>query len=163
MTVFSNIKSAGEVFWFGNTLILIKTSSRAGQDGLCVIEHWMPYGDSPPMHVHRNEDELFFILEGEVRFIVDGQEKVGRVGDSLLAPKGLPHSYCVESRDGARMLTVTRGADFENMLRLSSRPSQRFELPTRSAPTPAVIDALVATCAANGIDIVGTPLQPKTF
>ena len=41
--------------------------------------------------------------------------------------------------------------------------AQRFELPTRSAPTPEVIDALVATCAANGIDIVGTPLQPKTF
>jgi len=59
MTMTSGTITGKELFWFNNTLVAIQISSHAGADGICVVEHRMPHGDSPPLHVHRNEDEVF--------------------------------------------------------------------------------------------------------
>lgn len=158
MTVNQNIKSGAELFWFNATLVAIQLSSKAGRDGICVVEHRMPYGDSPPLHVHRNEDEIFHILQGKMRFVVDGQETIGLPGQTVLAPKGLPHTFKVESVAGAHCLTITRGPDFEMLLRTMGRPADRAELPPAAAPTPEQIAALVKCAAENNIDIVGAPL-----
>ncbi|MDX8468984.1 cupin domain-containing protein [Mesorhizobium sp. VK23B] len=147
-----------ELLWFNNTLVAIQVSSAEGEDGICVIEHRLPYGDSPPLHVHRNEDEIFHILEGRMRFVVDGRERVAGAGETIIAPKGQPHTYRVESPEGAHTLTVTRGANFETMVRLASRLAERPELPRPAAPTPEMIAALTRLCGENGIDIVGAPM-----
>ncbi|MBZ9679876.1 cupin domain-containing protein [Mesorhizobium sp. B2-3-14] len=159
MTMTVGTITGKELFWFNNTLVAIRISSAEGEDGICVVEHRMPHGDSPPLHVHRHEDEVFHILEGQLRVRIDGQERVAGTGETLIAPKGLPHTYRVESPEGARALTVTRGRGFETMLRQASRPAGQPELPPLSEPTPEMIEALVRICAENGIDIVGSPLS----
>ena len=68
------------------------------------------------------------------------------------------HTYRVESPEGARTLTVTRGSDFETMLRQAGRSAEQPELPPQMEPTPEIIAVLVQLCAKNGIDIVGPPL-----
>ncbi|TGV96274.1 cupin domain-containing protein, partial [Mesorhizobium sp. M2E.F.Ca.ET.154.01.1.1] len=115
-------------------------------------------GDSPPLHVHLNEDEIFHILEGRMRFQINGHERIVGSGETVIAPKGLPHTFKVESPEGAHTLTVTRGADFETMVRKASRPAERPELPQPAAPTPEMIEALTRLCAENGIDIIGPPM-----
>ncbi len=159
MNAIANIESSPKALWFGNTLVEIKLSASEGQDGISIIEHWMPYGDSPPVHIHRNEDEIFHILKGTVRFWVDGVERIAHAGETVLAPKGVPHSYRAESQDGVQCLTITRGSDFETMVREASRPATRAGLPEASAPTPEMVEFLTATCVRNGIDIVGAPLS----
>lgn len=159
MTMINRTIAGKELLWFNNTLVAIHVSSSEGDDGLCVVEHQMPNGDSPPLHVHRHEDEVFHILEGRMRFIIDGQMRIAVAGETVIAPKGLPHTFKVESPEGARTLTVTRGADFESLLRDASRPAERPELPPQMEPTPDAIAVLVQFCATNGIDIVGPPLS----
>ncbi|WP_042777061.1 cupin domain-containing protein [Sinorhizobium fredii] len=158
MTMSSNGIEGKELFWFNNTLVAIHISSSKGSDGLCVVEHHMPYADSPPLHVHRREDEVFHILEGRMRFHIDGRERIAGAGETVIAPKGLAHTFRVESSDGARCLTITRGSDFETLLRQMGRLADRPELPPQSAPTPEIIVALTRCCTANGIDIIGAPL-----
>jgi quercetin dioxygenase-like cupin family protein len=92
--------------WFLNTQVTIRVSSRDGSDGISVLEHRASHGDSPPLHIHYDEDEIFHVLEGEVRYRVGDQEHRARAGETLLTPKGIPHTYKVES-DEARMLTIT--------------------------------------------------------
>ena len=152
------VDAGRELRWFGNTLVSINLSSSAGADGIAVIEHWMPFGEAPPLHVHHREDEIFHILEGEMRFRVGDEDLVAVAGETLIAPKGVPHAFRVESVAGARCLTITRGADFETMLKAASRPAAAPGLPEAAAPTPDVIDMLVRICAQNQIDIVGSPL-----
>ena len=144
--------------WFGNSRVAIRVASIDGADGLSVIEHWMPHGDSPPLHIHRAEDELFHILEGRLRFRVGVREFEAGPGETLLAPKGVAHHYRVVSPEGAHCLTVTRGADFETMVRSVSRPATGEGLPDHVVPDAAMIGALTRACAANGIDIIGPPL-----
>ncbi|WAX94064.1 cupin domain-containing protein [Aminobacter sp. NyZ550] len=159
MTMHAKTDSDGELLWFAGSLATIKVSGEAGADTISVIEHLMPYGSSPPLHIHVNEDEVFHILDGVMRFNVGGKEFFGRAGQTMMAPKGVPHSYRVESAEGARCLTVTTRGDFERLVREIGVPTDKAEFPLEVAPTPEAIKALTEACARNGIDIIGAPLS----
>jgi quercetin dioxygenase-like cupin family protein len=145
--------------WFLNTLVTIRVSSEEGSDGLSLLENLAPRGDSPPLHIHHTEDELFHILEGELRFRVGDEELRVRAGDTVLAPKGVPHTCLVESERG-RWLVATAHGDFERFVRSFSRPAERAELPEPSPPpTHEHAEALAAACREHGIELVGPPLH----
>src|SRR5213078_3136753 len=146
--------------WFQNSLVTIRVSMSDGQDGISVLEHRVPYGFSPPLHLHRAEDEVLHVLEGEFRVKIKDQEHRLGAGDVLLAPKGVPHTYRVEPVHGGRCLTITVRGDFEHFVRAVSRPAERSELPEPSGPPSAdAIQALRANAAKYGIELVGPPLQ----
>ncbi len=151
--------NSGELFWFKGTLVNVRLSWNTGEDRVSVVEHYMPYGESPPLHIHRNEDEVFHILEGSMLIHIDGTERIAQAGETVLAPKGKPHSFRVESRDGARCLTITSGGDLENMIREMGERALDNGFPPKVEATPAMIAALTEACARNGIDIIGAPLS----
>jgi len=156
------MSSAETALWFLNTRVRIVVPSQLGADRLSVIKHWAPYGDSPPLHIHDTEDEVFHVLEGHVRFSLEGGVHDVGAGQTILAPKGLPHSYVVESKDGAKWLTVTRPGDFEALVRDVSRPATAAGLPEPSGPpTPEMAAHLAETCARHNIRLVGEPLRPR--
>ncbi|MDR7414984.1 MAG: cupin domain-containing protein [Armatimonadota bacterium] len=145
--------------WFLDTLVTVRVSWAENADHISVLEHRAPAGDSPPLHVHHTEDEVFCILEGALRLHVGGEDRTVGAGQVLLAPKGIAHTYRVESPDGARWLTVTAQRDFENFVRAMARPAPRPELPPPSGPpTPEAAEALMETARRFGIEIVGPPL-----
>lgn len=151
------IPADGEL-WFGNSRVAIRVATADGADGVCVIEHWLPHGEAPPLHVHLTEDEVFHVLEGTMRFVVGGVERIAGPGETVLAPKGVPHAFRVVSPAGARCLTVTANGDFERMIRAASRPATAPGLPPQAPLTPTAIALLSKHCADNEITILGEPL-----
>jgi quercetin dioxygenase-like cupin family protein len=146
--------------WFLDTLLAIRIAHNEGQDGISLIEQWAPYGDSPPLHFHRTEDEAFHVIEGELRIRVEQNERRLGPGQSLLALKGVAHTYRVESAQGAHWLVITTHGDFERFVRALARPAEQPTLPPRSGePTPEAIQRLTETARAHGIEIVGPPLH----
>lgn len=100
------------------------------------------------------------LLEGELRFQVGPHELRLYPGQSLLAPKGVAHTYRVESSSGARWLTVTTRTDFERFVRALARPAEQPTLPPPAGePTPEAIQRLTETAQGHGIEIVGPPLH----
>ena len=158
MNAIAEVNASAKLVWFGNTLVSFVVPAAQGQDGLSMLEHWMPFTDSPPLHIHETEDELFHVISGTMRFVVGGTTVVLGAGDTVLAPKGVPHTYCVDSPEGAHCLTITRGGDFERMVRAASRPATMADLPPRTQPDAAMIEALVKLCAEHHIVVVGAPL-----
>ena len=63
----------GEALWFLGSLVTIKASGEDTGGRMAVIEHLSPRSSGSPLHVHRNEDESFYVLEGELTMWVDGQ------------------------------------------------------------------------------------------
>ena len=150
--------SKKDELWFLNTLVTLHVPHDTGTDGVSVIESRAPRGDSPPLHVHE-EDEIFCVLHGEMLIRAGDVDHHVAAGQTLLAPKGVPHTYRVES-DEARWLVITGRGDFERFVRSFSRPAERSELPERSGPpTPEQIEALTAACRRHGIELVGPPLH----
>ncbi len=57
----------------------------------------MPQGFSPPRHVHTREDEVFLVLDGDVCFDVDGERRAAGPGTTVYMPRGVPHSFRIQS------------------------------------------------------------------
>lgn len=145
--------------YFLDSIVDVRVASEDGSDGIAVLEFHAPGGSAPPLHVHRNEDEIFYLMEGRFRFLVDGEESGHEAGEFLVAPKGVPHTYRVESSAGGRFLTITRQGDFERFVRAFSRPAEPdATLAPTAPPTPEEVQALTEAAAKYAIDIVGPPL-----
>ncbi len=143
--------------WFLDNLVRIHVSRENA--GLSVLELSGRLGDSPPLHIHRTEDEIFHVIEGELTLRVGDDEFSAGSGETLNAPKGIPHTYRVES-ETACWLAVTPNGDFERFVREFSRPAERSDLPDPSGPPSLEAQqALGAAAAAHGIDLVGPPLS----
>src|SRR5437879_2582353 len=63
----------GDATWFIGTLMTRKAGATDGVGGVAFLDQLAPAGFGPPLHVHRREDEGFYILEGQVDFVCDGQ------------------------------------------------------------------------------------------
>lgn len=125
-----------EKLWFLNTLVSVQVPHSGASDGVSVLESRAPRGDSPPLHVH-DEDEIFHLIEGVMRLRVGGDEVVLHPGETINAPRGIAHSYVVES-DEARWLIITAKGEFESFVRSFSRPAPSAELPEPAGPPSQV-------------------------
>ena len=144
--------------WFLNTRVDVRRSSHEGPDRVCVLEHTLPFGDSPPTHRHDNEDEIFHLVSGAIRFRIGDRTVELRPGETTVGPKGVPHAFTVTSPEGARMITVTIGHDFEDMIREVARPAETAGLPPAMTPSPAMQAALAEATLRHDIELVGPPL-----
>lgn len=155
----SHMKNADHL-WFLDSLVAVRIAHHEGQDGISLVELWAPYGDSPPLHFHRTEEELFYVLEGALRIQVEQEERRRKAGQTLLAAKGIAHSYRVESSEGVHFLVITTHGDFERFVRALARPAEQPTLPPPSGePMLEAIQILTQTARAHGIEIIGPPLH----
>jgi mannose-6-phosphate isomerase-like protein (cupin superfamily) len=144
---------------FNGSIAKIRVSRAQNKDGIAVIEHKMPYGYAPPLHIHKNQDEVFHILRGRLRFEVGNESFVAQAGDILTAPKGVPHRFVVESPDGAHGLTITTGGDFESFVSEASSPVMIDFLTALPPPDEKAIAVMASAAARNHIEIIGPPLD----
>ncbi len=61
-------------------------------------------GQSHALHVHAGMDKMYFVVEGDGLFLLEGRELPMRAGDLLVAPDGVPHG--VHNNSGARLLLL---------------------------------------------------------
>ena len=122
-----------ERVWFLNTLVVIRVPPEQGTDDLCVMEHLAPKDNSPPLHVHHDQDDPRAARwRGAVH--LSGRDIEARTGDCFLVPKGEPHSYLATSAEGVRFLTITRGDGFIGLVREVGRAPKTDGLPELLGP-----------------------------
>ncbi len=66
-----------------------------------------------PPHMHHREDEAFYILEGQVTFVVGDRTLVAGSGAFILAPRGIPHAFRNTGPGPARLLVTITPSGFE--------------------------------------------------
>ena len=72
-----------------------------------------PRRDGPDLHAHAEEDDSFYVLEGELTFIVDGDEVVAGPGTFVLVPPQVQHTFANRSDSVARCINVHSPAGFD--------------------------------------------------
>jgi mannose-6-phosphate isomerase-like protein (cupin superfamily) len=115
------------------------------------FSHWfekVPAGAGPPMHVHHREQELFRVLAGQFRFWCTGEAQDLTDGDTVLIPKGAPHTFKnIGPSEGQLLITLTPGDGdgfFIEVERLGLNPS-------RDMPQ------IVEIAGRYGLEFVGPP------
>jgi len=107
---------AGERLRFGDVTILVRASADTTGGAFAVFEEVPPLVDTP-LHVHANEDELFYSLEGEHIVEVGDEELRIGPGGVVFAPRGVPHSQRRVVPGEGRLLIMTSPAGFEGFFR----------------------------------------------
>ena len=106
----------GEGHRVGNVEFLAR-SKDTPRFNLAVIT-LQPRSGGPPSHLHRDEDDSFYVLEGELTFGVEGEEVVAGPGTFVLVPPGIEHTFRNDGDVVARFVNVHAPAGFD--LRLES-------------------------------------------
>jgi mannose-6-phosphate isomerase-like protein (cupin superfamily) len=75
-----------------------------------------PHRDGPELHVHDGEDDSFYILEGELTFLVEEDEVVAGPGTFVLVPPGIRHTFANRGDAVVRMVNVHAPAGFDRRL-----------------------------------------------
>jgi quercetin dioxygenase-like cupin family protein len=148
----------GEALWFLGSLVTIKSSAETTGGIVGVTENLSPRGGGSPLHVHRREDEWFYVLEGELTLWVGGEIIVARAGAFAFGPRDVPHTFEVTS-DEARFLLVVEPAGFEGFVRQVGEPAAELRIPPPPEGPPDM-EKLGAAAAEYGIEILGPPGIP---
>jgi mannose-6-phosphate isomerase-like protein (cupin superfamily) len=116
-----------------------------------VIEQVIPPGFASPWHLHRDEDESFYVIEGTVTVMVADRSVTLSTGDFAFGPRGVPHGFRIEGTKPARLLLMQSGGTFAEFVREVSQPADAAV----SAPTEADLQKLVAAAQNYGLSILG--------
>lgn len=143
--------ATGRMIWSFNMLMDVKATAEETGGALTVIDSWLTPAANPPMHVHRDEDEAFFVLEGEVEFfLADGTARLAGPGDFVFGPRGVPHRFEVRTPE-ARMIILGTPGGSEQFFRAMGGPAEAPTLPVPEAPD---VPRVMSIAAAHGIDIL---------
>jgi quercetin dioxygenase-like cupin family protein len=120
---------AEETHSLGITSIAFKVATQDTNGELFIVEHTTRQKGGPPRHIHPHQDEWFYVMEGEFLFEVGSDRLTLRHGDSILAPRNLPHAWAFVGNNGGRMLISYTPAGkmeafFRHMTKSNSMPPQ---------------------------------------
>ncbi len=117
-----------------------------------VTERIARRGHEPPLHRHRHEDLLIYIVDGHLRFQIDGRHFPAGPGSCVLLPRGTEHGYAIDS-EVARLLVILTPGGAEGYL----TELHEAAMASTDADSSEAIERLVASAARYGIDITGPP------
>jgi quercetin dioxygenase-like cupin family protein len=146
-------RDEGDITWFFNALMTTKATTAETGGAYSLTEHLVTAASNPPMHVQVDEDEAFYILDGEVEFVVDGQTVVATPGTFAFVARGAAHLFRVLTPT-ARMLVICSGKPADNLETFflgMGEPATERALPEPTAPDEA---RLAVLCARTGIELL---------
>lgn len=97
---------------FGAQIAILLPAEAAGGAMSMFEDSGMP-GYGPPLHVHHDADETFHVLAGRYRFFCGGRTLDAGVGDTVLVPRGAPHTFLNTGDGRGRLLVTMRPGGFE--------------------------------------------------
>lgn len=148
----------GEAFWLLGMLEVIKISGADTNGEYGLVEVTVRAGDGSPWHVHHDEDEWFYAIEGEFTVWVGETRMSLPAGTFAFGPRGVPHTFYAET-DGARALIGFQPFLFEGFLREVGEPATERVLPP-PLEGPPDLARILPIAARNGFDILGPPGPP---
>jgi quercetin dioxygenase-like cupin family protein len=139
-------------FWGGGILTMKATADETG-GAFLLFDDSMTAGKTTPLHIHADEDEALYVLEGEILVHIDGTDhRVGAHGFAM-APRGVPHAFLVTSPT-ARVLTLQTPGSAEAFYRGASESAADDTDPAGPVDFNRV---RAAAEQAGGMTVLGPP------
>jgi quercetin dioxygenase-like cupin family protein len=145
----------GEARWWFGALAEIKATAADTAGQMTIVEVTEPPGAEAPLHVHRRDDEAFWVLQGDVTFEVGETTIEASAGDYVFGPRGIPHRFTVGDQ-GCRMLFLLVPGGIEDVIRATSEPapSRTLPPPPGTEPTAEEVEQLKAIVKEHGYELL---------
>lgn len=125
----------------------IKISSKDTDNKLTLLEYTGREKTGPPLHIHFHQDEIFYIVEGEYRFVIGDLVIYAKKGDTVFGPRNVKHTWIQLTDYGRQLYTLQPDGTFEDFLR-------KCQALTKS-PTAEVLQKIHMD---HGMKVLGPPL-----
>lgn len=125
----------------------IKISGKDTDGQLAMFEYIGSEKIGPSFHVHFDQDEIFYVLEGSFRFVVGKETMLLNVGDTIFLPRNIPHSWIQLTDKGKLTYMVQPAGKAEDFFRTMNN--------FKKQPTREEIDRIHEEC---GMKVIGPPL-----
>lgn len=123
---------------------------------LAIVEALATRAAEPPRHIHHREDELWYVLDGQMTFQVGDTTLVAPAGAFAYAPKGVAHAFTIDV-EPTRVLILATPSGFERFALELGVPADSDEMPAGlTLPPPEVLGPVAAR---YDIEIVGPPIR----
>lgn len=142
----------GDVLNTVGDVVRILAGSEQTAGSLAFFEVRTAPGAGPPLHIHAEEDEFFFVIEGLVKFSIEGKIHVCKPGSFIIAPRGSLHTFVNAGSTTLRMLVTVSPARIDAAFRENAAMMAR----NPSAGIPEITEIF----GRSGITFHGPPLDP---
>jgi quercetin dioxygenase-like cupin family protein len=114
---------SGEKIWITGDTVIIRAAAADTGGAYTMIEAIASPGNGPPLHLHKNEDETLYVLEGDIEIINGDKVLKGKPGAVAFVPRGIAHRFrCTGDRAGRLLIVYTPGG-IEGFFREAGRPA----------------------------------------
>jgi quercetin dioxygenase-like cupin family protein len=145
---------AGESYWLVQERITPLVTSRMTRGAFEIMQVEAQPNGGPPPHVHRHEDELFYVVEGTFDFAFEDHVVRAGAGEAFFLPRDILHTYNNVGDQVGRLIVAAAPANFVRFLAEAGQPCRdrhdRDDLPQVG---PATFEKLATACAARGIEL----------
>lgn len=148
---------AGEHVTFLATRMTIKATADRTAGALGVVEVRAAPNFSPPLHLHQREDEAFWLLEGTMTVLCDGQMFQANPGSLIWLPRGLPHTFRVDGDTPARFLEMITPGEHAQFYIDGGHPALDDSIPGFD---PRDLERVHGLYATYQLEDLGPPLAP---
>lgn len=126
----------------------------------CLFENRGDGNTRTPIHVHADDDETIYMIEGELTAIIDRKEHTLTAGDSMFMPRGVPHQLMNKTDKMARYVLVGTPSLFDTFVEHAGYEVGADE--RNEAPTEADVARLKAVAPQFGISLLSDwPAEPE--
>jgi quercetin dioxygenase-like cupin family protein len=139
----------GEARWWFGQLAVIKATAEDTDGGHTLVEITVDPGYETPLHIHHQEDEAFWMIDGSATFTVGEETVEAGPGAYLFGPKHVAHKWKAGA-DGARLLYIFAPGGFEELIMAMSVPAEELTPPPPIAPP----DDVVEIAARFGVELL---------
>ena len=146
----------GEATWFLGTRMAVKATAHSTGGTFGLIEARVAAGFSPPLHIHHQEDESFWVLDGALTLVCGGQAFQAGPGSFIYLPRDLPHTFRVDEGP-ARVLVLVQPGGHERFYVEGGRPALDETIP---AFDPRDLERVRSLYAKYRLEEAGPPLRP---
>jgi quercetin dioxygenase-like cupin family protein len=139
--------------WYNGWLMTFLATGEDTQGQFALIEAVGRKGNVPPQHIHHREDEIFYVLEGEMIASVGDCTIKGTPGTMIFLPRNVRHSFTIESEQ-FRMLILLTPAGGEGSFKEFSVPAPAMTLPPADAPGYQDVQRMLEVAPRYGLEFV---------
>ena len=140
--------------WYNGSLMTFLATGDDTHGQCALIEVVARRGNVPPPHIHHREDEIFYVLEGEIVVSVGDRTIKVTAGTMVFLPRDVRHSFTIESEQ-SRMLILVTPAGLERWFKEFSVPAAAMTLPPADEPAYGEVQRMLEAAPRYGIEFVG--------
>jgi quercetin dioxygenase-like cupin family protein len=148
----TNQRDRPQFLWAGGTIFDVVLDGTQTGGAVALLDQRGVRGDTTPMHVHRDEAEIFYVLEGAITAWSGADVLTLEAGGAIYLPPNQPHALGVHT-ERARLITISSPAGFASFVRAAGTPI--------SGDVPAQwefdLASTMSAAALHHIEIVGPP------